>query len=557
MDDIAVENAPLGEEDAVRREDVGAVFVDVRDLIPQTNLHTNDIRAIRVVVGRKGSGKTHMLRYIEEATKENREVVFSALSDNTIPARLESQFANIVDRPHARNRWSKFWRIVFSISILSRFTPTNARLAARRAASRFLIEQGHQPDQVRATEWRPTRLRLLAHFEGYYFPPTGHFRLANVRDSRDPASLIHTLLENIYNIDTLDAFIDKVDVVGLEADVASLAKTYRPFHLIIDGVDDVSWRQPRTWLDFQVGLFDAVFFFAEAQRSSEQVVVTVAIRNFVFQAAAESPHIDRIRHLLSLNWTPDSALEFLNRRLHQISSGQFADATKLDSARPLAQWLGFDVVKGLRRVSDEAVESYFLRHTRLSPRNLIRQFNLLCREKNNCQANNREFGVSNFRRVVDRVANEVSELMLKTASEEIIAFVGEISRSIPSASHVEGVLLWVASNLEEAVRESGCEVMEWGDYQAFVHRFLTSVLPEGVSTDPDDKSFQRIARLVEDILWRSNIIAFWDERLACPGWTFSWSPREDTRPRAGGRVGFHSSLIGKCNLGVSEHGPVF
>lgn len=556
MDD-GLENAPLGAEDAVKREDVGAVFVDVRDLIPQTNLHTKDIRAIRVVVGRKGSGKTHMLRYIEEAAKEHREVVFSALSDNTIPARLESQFAKIVDRPHARSRWSKFWRIIFSLSILSRFTPPTASLLARRAASRFLIELGYPVDEVRPTEWRTTRIRLVAHFEDLYFPATGHFKVSNIRASRDPASIIHMVLEGIYSIETLDQFIDRVDVVGLEADIASLAKTYRPFHLIIDGVDDVSWRQPRTWLDFQVGLFDAVFFFAEAQRSSEQVVVTVAIRNFVFQAAAESPHIDRIRNLLSLNWSPESALEFLNRRLHQVSSGQFADATKLTSSRPLADWLGFDVVIGLRRKFDEPVENYFLRHTRLSPRNLIRLFNMLCHEKNSCLSNGRQFGVANFRRVVDKLSDEVSELMLKTASEEIIAFVEEISRSITTTTRVEGVVLWVASLLEECIRDVGCEVMDWDEYRLFVQRFISSALPEKDLQSISEQSLIKITRVVEGILWRSNIIAFWDERQADPGWRFSWSPREDTRPKVGGRVGFHSSLIGKCNLGVSEHGPVF
>lgn len=557
MDENYTEDAPLGAEDAGKREDVGAVFVDVRELIPQTNLHTRDIKAIRVVVGRKGSGKTHILRYIEEAALEQREVVFCALSDNTVPARLESQFAKIVDRPHARSRWSKFWRIIFSITILSRFIQTAATYAAKRATSRFLNEQGYDAETVRATEWSTTRQRLLEYFEELYFPASGSFKISNLRHNRNPASLIHTVLESIHSIETLDRFIDKVDIMTLEADVASLAKTYRPFHLIIDGVDDVSWRQPRTWLDFQVGLFDAVFFFNEAQRSSEQVVVTVAIRNFVFQAAAESPHIDRVRNLLSLNWSPESAREFLNRRLRQIATGQFADATKLTSQRPLAEWLGFKDIIGIRRSKPEAVETYFLRHTRLSPRNTIRLFNALCQEKNNLLARDSDFGPEQFRRIVDRMATEVADLMLKTAAEEIIAFVGEISRSIATNTHAEGVLVWVASVLEDAIRAVGCEVIEWTEYRRFINAFLDGVLPDGVTADRDDPGYQKILLTVEAILWRSNVIAFWDHRGAEPRWSFSWLPRDDSQPKPGGMVGFHSSLIGKCHLEVSEHGPVF
>ncbi len=552
-----IENAPLGVEDAARRDDVEAVFVDVRDLIPQPDLHTRDLTAIKIIVGRKGSGKTHMLRYIEEAAKQHREVIFSPLDDNAVPARLEKQFSRAVDHPNARSRWSKLWRVIFCLTVLSRFTNRQASLPARRAASRFLVEQGYSSDGVKANEWHTTRPKLISHFEDYYFPQSGHFRISELRHNSSPASLLHTVLDSIYNIDTLDQFIDSVDISSLEADIASLAKLYRPFHLIIDGVDDISWRQPRTWLDFQVGLFDAVFYFAATQRNSEQVVVTVAIRNFVFQAAAQSPHIDRIRNLLSLNWSPNSAIEFLNRRLHQISSGQFADAVKLTADRPLAEWLGFDSIAGIRRKGKESVESYFLRHTRLSPRNLIKQFNMICEEKNRCLSSGRPFGPDEYCEIVNRTADKVAELMLKTAAEEIIAFVTEVSSAVPSESNSEGVLMWVASALERAIRDAEREALDWKEYEAFLFSFVSSILTGVSMLDESLQRIEPILRIVESILWRSNVIAFWDRRLAKPGWTFSWTPREDSPPRSGDHVGFHSSLIGKCGLGVSEHGPVF
>jgi hypothetical protein len=546
-------DAPLGEEDAAKREDVHAVFVDVRRLIPQSNLHTNEINSIKVVVGRKGSGKTHILRYIEETARETREVIFSALSDNTIPSRLESQFATNMDRPHARRRWSKFWRIIISLSVVTKFTSSRANNSMRGAAARFVYDRGLTPDRAKPSEWTVAQEQLAQYFESYLMPGSV-FKFSKLRGDRDPGSLMPFMFEGIQNLRTFDDFIDYVDVVGLEADVASLAKFYKPFHVIIDGVDDVSWRQPRMWLDFQVGLFDAVFFLHEAQRSSEQINVTVAIRNFIYLAAAESPHIDRVKNLLSLNWTPESALQFLNSRLRQISTRGFEDATKLASERPLATWLGFDSIKAIRREQEEDVEGYFLRHTRLSPRNLIRLFNLLVQEKNRRALSGKPFLQSDFRGVVEKIAGEVSDLMMKTAAEEIIAFVEDISAEMP-ANRAEGVVLWVAEELANAIRRVGMETMGWNEYRDFLNDFHFAVMPK--NTNESEYETQKNIILIESILWRSNVIAFWGERNFGPSWIFSWSPQDDLRPRAGSRVGFHSSLIRKCDLGVCQDGPVF
>ncbi|HYD38325.1 MAG TPA: hypothetical protein VEA60_11970 [Allosphingosinicella sp.] len=551
-------DAPLGAEDAAKREDVADVFVDVRELIPQTSLHTNDIKAIRIVVGKKGSGKTHILRYIESESQGARTVIYCTLSDNAIPIALESQFSREVDRPHARSRWSKFWRIVLSVSILSRFISAAADVPQRRAATKFLIDQGYTRDEVRADEWKTTRELLIRHFADSYFPKDFSFRLANLRGPRDPTSVIHRLLDGVHSLRAMDELIDFVEVSGLEAEIGALAKGYRPFHIIIDGIDDVSWRQPRAWLDFQVGLFDATFYFQETLRSSEQVAVTVAMRNFIYLSAAESPHIDRIRNLLSLNWTPTSALAFLNRRLNQIAKNSFADAPKLASDRPLAAWLGFDSVVAVRRSVEESVEAYVLRHTRLSPRNLIRLFNLLVQEKNRKTSRQETFDADDFRQIVGRIGEEVAELMLKVAAEEIIAFIAEVSDTVVRAKRSEGVVTWVAWTLEEAIRAVGNEVMDAARYDRFLVQLLEAILPDHLLKDRASGSkFEEYMRTVELVLWRCNVIAFRDDRRFKPGWVFSWSPREDVKPQGGGDVGFHSALIPKCDLEVSEHGPVF
>lgn len=544
---------PLGAEDAARRDksDVYNAFVDVRDLIIQPYQVSEDIEHIRVVVGKKGSGKTHILRYIEEETnKSGRTVIFGALSDNAIPAHLERQFETGTDRPHARSHWSRLWRIVISISILSRFLSDQSAPKVRKAALRFLETRGFNFDNENSND---VRNALVGHFE-QHFSAGIDFKLSNLRDLANPGIILHRILEPINTLARLLQFLDRTDLASLEADIASLVKQDRPVHVIIDGVDEVSWRQPRMWLDFQVGLFDAIFFFHEAQRNTNDIVVTAAIRNFVFVAARESPHVDRIRNLLSLNWEPRSAKMFLNRRLQQISNLRFVDSEKLNSdQRPLAAWLGFSQVRAKRRLGPEDVETYLLRHTRLSPRNVIRLFNLLCQHKTRFYQSNEVFTEREFKTVVEEVAGEVADLMLKTAAEEIIAFTPDISSVVPSVRS-EGVVNWVATELEETIRDFGKEVLSRDEYDYFLETFLRRVLPDEVCTE---KGIHHNIKRTEAILWRSNVIAFLVNEGTDSRWVFSWSPQQRV-PAKPEIVGFHSSLIVRCELEVSEeYGPVF
>ena len=544
---------PLGDEDAAKRDktDVHHAFVDVRDLIVQPYQVSEDIEQIRVVVGKKGSGKTHILRYIEDETgKSGRTVIFGALNDNAIPAHLERQFETGTDRPHARSHWSRLWRIVIAISILSRFLTDQSAPKTRKSLFRFLDSRGVGSENRSFVEARQS---LVAHFE-QHFSAGIDFKLASLRDVADPGIVLHRILEPIHTLSRLLQFLDKTDLASLESDVASLVKHDRPIHVIIDGVDEVSWRQPRMWLDFQVGLFDAIFFFHEAQRNTNDIVITAAIRNFVFVAARESPHADRIRNLLSLNWDPRSARMFLNRRLQQISGLRFVDSDRLKGdQRPLAGWLGFSKVQAKRRSVPEDVERYLLRHTRLSPRNIIRLFNLLCRHKAQLYLSGEDFTEKDFRAVVEEVGNDVADLMLKTAAEEIIAFTPDISTTVSTVRN-EGVVNWVATELGDTIREFGKEVLSRDEYEYFLETFLRRILPDEACTD---SGISRNSRLAEAILWRSNVIAFRPQKDPETGWIFSWSPQQSL-PSKPDMAGFHSSLIVRCELEVSEeYGPVF
>lgn len=550
MSQELVIDAPLGIEDAAKRDDVDAVFVDVRRLIPQTRLHANEITAIKVVVGRKGSGKTHILRVIENAAQTSRRVIYSALDDNVLPKRLEQQLDLIANHSQARGYWSKLWRIAISLSIVIRLSAGLAEHTERRSALRFLLDRNLVPEDTKIGQRTLIFQKLTDYFQNYLVKGAT-FRLANVSQERGPGDLLSLLLEGISSPETFRNFIDHVDLKGLEQDVATLAGNFKPIHVIIDGVDEVSWHQPRMWLDFQVGLFDAVFFFSEAQRNSSWIAVTVAIRTFVYRAVMRSPHHDRVKHMLSLDWTPDSALDFLDRRLLQIAGQHFADSNKLGGPRPMVDWLGFARVKSPRRENEEDVERYFLRHTRLSPRDLIRLFNLLCQRKNSLRTLGRAFDEGEFRAVVEVIAAEVAEVMLKTAAEEIIAFVKEVSDWV-NKNRPDDVVGWVEWELKQAIHEMGCEVMEADSYHAFLEVFLGSVLPDG-SPGLNERNLNE----VEAILFRSNVIAFWNERDLPKRWEFGWSRPEPPRASSISRVGFHSSLILKCDLEVSPHGPVF
>ena len=65
---------PFGNPNASVRSDIENTYVDIREVLSTKYVSTDDVTKAKIVVGRKGSGKTHLLKHIEILSKGKTQV---------------------------------------------------------------------------------------------------------------------------------------------------------------------------------------------------------------------------------------------------------------------------------------------------------------------------------------------------------------------------------------------------------------------------------------------------------------------------------------------------
>jgi hypothetical protein len=149
----------------------------------------------------------------------------------------------------------------------------------------------------------------------------------------------------------------------------------RELYLFVDAVDDNYRYAPTYWQQCQRGLFHAVMDTQRTEIEASKLHVVISIRDLTLSSIARSEHATRYFNsdtIVSLDWSWEACLAFLEAKLSQLSPRWFCN-----DDHTLAGFLGRQTIQNFVRVVDEPVEQYLLRHTRLSPRDIISTGNAL------------------------------------------------------------------------------------------------------------------------------------------------------------------------------------
>ena len=376
----------------------------------------------------------------------------------------------------------------------------------------------------------------------------------------DPIGAMGEILKRYTNLNSVNNdFRGQMNFGELEHDVTSLLHQFGHVHYIIDGLDELAWSDLTGWLDVQRGLFKCIFLMSGVGKTTQYLMTTISIRNYVYNRSTQDPHADRTdAHLVKLNWDRLAAEKFLNQRLIASQNGRFARSHLLSSDRPLANWLGFSEVSPETRGEAETVEQYLLRHTRLSPRNIVDALNRIAAALNDAEENQAEFTVIDYSRIIAELAREVAKRMLVTTAEEIVATIPGIEKVLATRqdeARVQGeyIINMVADELEVAISMVEDEVIDRSKFNSF----LELICDFSVGTATETQRTQ-VCKDIEGILWRSGLVAYTDSGRK--SWKFSWAEGEFgfSRPSSAAvMIGFHSALIDLCGLKVVEHAPIF
>lgn len=382
-------SAPFGHPDGASGDlsEVQDHFVDFSGGLVAGGLASRpDDRTVRVLVGKKGVGKTIYLRRLQ-ASASDEDSVFAADREANPPSTEDVvRVGGLFDNNTVTETWQLIWR----------------RGIQRAAVSQLLCRLREHLDP-----------EVAEHLED-------DFR-SLVRQCRTPRPVyaeVSDILNGTHTAHGLSEQLKHRDWVDLEYWLGRALRDAPPMYLYIDAVDDHFQRAPMYWLKCQKGLFLEIMALLESDVGSRLHVV-VSVRDLVLSSVLRSEHAGRYRRspqIRLLEWDYASIRFFLHEKIRRLDR----DFMLQPARGGVAGWLGRTHVHNRARGVDEDVEDYLLRHTRLIPRDIVDLGNALCEQVAKVKAQGlRELPGPTLRRAVGIAAHGYAEEQLRVCANQI------------------------------------------------------------------------------------------------------------------------------------------
>lgn len=334
---------------------------NLRGFIDPTELRASaffspDPDRVRVVVGRKGSGKTLFLRKLRDDVEHNPSVIFKgpmrahvreAEQTQLISTEQVIRISHWFPESYLTEVWQACW----------------GRAITLAAATHLLYDR--EVSQYVTTEAREDLIRFRSLMGG-------------AKAARSPFTALKGLIEGARSGQALMRRLNNPVWDDLETTIADHLQGAPPLYFVLDAIDEDFAYAPAYWLRCQKGLFYESMRLLRNSRLGGRLHVLISIRDLVFFSVFQSEHASRYigdSHVFVLDWGQSSARAFLEAKLRRLPR-DLTDGNRVDS---LAMWLGVShIVNSLNEVED--VTSYLLRHTQCLPRDIVVFGNLIDRK---------------------------------------------------------------------------------------------------------------------------------------------------------------------------------
>jgi hypothetical protein len=554
---------PFGIPDASRGGTVDN-YIEITGIAPPTAAAFPSLR-YRIIVGKKGAGKSHYLRVLQQALHTDDLYVLRQSDD--LPTEMVIQITRLSRQYHSkltenadiyldpnffvRDIWAVAWDRAILGSVFTVLFSPNCTSAEKKLRER-LPSALDLKDQVEP---------LLSFIPGSNFP-------------RSPISVLKTMnRRSSGKFQHFKDFLYDTRWDDIRRILYSTVQTVAPIVVLIDAVDDDFESAPEAWLYCQEGLFRSlVKFLNEATAFSNRIHVVAALREVVFSSLLRTEHANRYltdSHILNLKWDHRSSTEFFCKKVEQIPKSLVANAN-VDVSRPLDRWLGISFIENISRERTETLIDYLLRHTRFLPRDIVILGNALTHVAKIIGIEDKE---TEIRKITHEVSKAIATEALHSSVNEALTsqeYVAELlqSQRPPLGIGAEGtgasaaaqVFRRMASDLREDLERKVTRFFQKLGHERFtVGELQRSLKESGLATaDADDLRRSQMYRF-DNILWRNGLIAVKDRASGTP-WRFCTSGlvEELELPEDGIQFGLHSCLLDRFRfLKVSHNDPIF
>jgi hypothetical protein len=393
-DDREFETGPFGPPDGARAnwKEIRENFVDFADQAMDDDLASspND-RSARVIVGKKGVGKTVYLRRFHANARDD-DSIYAVPVEHTVPATEDViKVCSFYPGDLAAEGWKWIWRRAIMRALASHL------LSAPTLSARMT------PEQIDAlqTEFQPRLGRIRGAF-GVYAEAGAIAAEARSRDS---------LARELRHRDWID----------LENLLAEILVDQPPICFYLDSVDEQFGSAPVYWLQCQKGLCQEVLELYRDSRFGNRLHVVVSVRDLVRSSLLRGEHATRytrVRHIRVLDWDHPSIRYLLGEKIRRLEPEFVIDP----DAGGIVGWLGRNTIYNRSRGVDEKLEDYLLRHTRQIPRDVVQLGNELSAQVERTKAAGEDMvGDEEIRVAVGIAAKEFADEQIAVCANHLAA----------------------------------------------------------------------------------------------------------------------------------------
>jgi hypothetical protein len=473
---------PFGIADGHRADIDTEGFVAIDPAVAHSGVASDpDDRTTRVLVGKKGSGKTMYLRRFQAGTGAEDSVYTSAVDPTTPTTSEVVRFCQWYRGEDLTERWSQAWRTAILRSVCS-----------HALYSRNLRDYGDE--DLRGA---------LADVARELMP--------EVAAPRSVYDQLSGLINSHHTGHHLERALRSPKWGDLEYRLGELLRDAPPIFFYLDAVDEEYAAAPNYWLRCQKGLFYQVMRLLRDPVFGGRLHIVIAVRDNVLASVLRTEHATRYRtdpHIRILAWDRPTIGYFLREKLGRLDP-QYVMQEQADP-RTVSAWLGRKTIWNEARAIEEEVEDYLLRHTRLLPRDVVLLGNALSAEVVRAKSVGDEaVGEAVIRRIVEVVARWCGDEQLAVCGNQVLG-----DSIPPAAARLDDIETYIGSteyrrDLKDRI---GKLIRELGHDQ-FDSETLGELAARGRAELGDDID-------VPTVLWQNGLLGFGDARQDTSDWVF-------------------------------------
>ena len=360
--------------------------------------------AARVLVGRKGSGKTVYLRRLNAYASDQQSIYADKIQRKLPTTETIIKFSQWCTERNLTEKWMEVWYAAVLRSLVSYFLHNSS-------LKPFVSADAAQ--------------NLTTNFKPLYRVPGSPLSIY---------SQVTEIIEGHHSREHISAYLKHFLWAELAYTLSEIIKESPPIALYLDAVDEEFAHAPMYWLRCQKGLFYQVMRFLQDSELGGRLHIFICIRDVVLASIYRSEHQSRYRnspYIRILNWNYHAIRHFLETKIKALDDKFFIGDPK--GGKNIYSMLGIKAIRNEKREIDEDIEVYILRHTRLLPRDIVIVGNMLCAEIQKSKA------ISNYLSVEDFVRKTISEAARIFGNEQLSICANQIISSfIPKHAAIQG-----------------------------------------------------------------------------------------------------------------------